>query len=186
LIRDYYACFNERRFADGAALFTDDAIVDQIPFRTRERGGASYLLFANTWTTAFPDATVQLRAIRQAHPQAYEVDLSATGTHLGELALGGCYFKPTGVRVTMDLREILEVAGGRIVGACLSFDFQELAHQLARVDEGVLLTHLERIRMLDTQLRTSPADETVRRALLECIGHELDAARRTIRPYFKR
>jgi predicted ester cyclase len=185
-IRDYYACFNERRFADAAAFIADDAVLEQVPFHCGERGAAAYLLFAETWTRAFPDAQVETRAIRKGPGETYEVALFATGTHQGELSLGGCRFKPTGASATLNLREVLEFDRGRIVAACLSFDFQELAQQLARVDETRLLTHLEKLRTLEAQLRALSDDAADRRKLLNRIGEEIDAARRVVRPYFTR
>lgn len=186
LIRAYYACFNERRFADAVAMFTDDAIIEQVPFQRRERGGAAYLLFANIWTEGFPDASVTVDGIRKSAGETYEVDLCGTGTHQGGLAIGGCRFKPTGVRATLHLREVLEFRDSRITGACLSFDFQELAQQLARVDESQLFAHLERIRLFETQLRSMRPDDPARQALLDRMGRELDAARQAVRPYFSR
>ena len=186
LIRQYYACFNERRFADAVALFTDDAIIEQLPFQRRERGGTAYMLFAQMWTHGFPDATVAVERIRKGPGETYEVDLFGTGTHTGDLAIGGCCFKPTNAPATLHLREVLEFRDDRIAGAYLSFDFQELAQQLARVDEARLLAHLDRLRALETQLRSLRPDDAGRRALLERVGRELDGARRSVRPYFVR
>lgn len=186
LIGQYYACFNERRFADAVALFTEDAIIEQVPFHRRERGGAAYLMFATVWTRGFPDATVSVQRIRKDSDDTYEVELFGTGTHQGDLAIGGCCFKPTNASASLHLREVLEFREDRIAGAYLSFDFQELAQQLARVDETRLLAHLERISALELQLRSMRVDDGGRRALLERIGQELDAARRSVRPYFGR
>jgi steroid delta-isomerase-like uncharacterized protein len=184
LIRRYYTCFNERRFDDAVALFTEDAILEQVPFQRRERGGAAYLVFANSWTRGFPDATIAVDRVRKGPGETYEVELVWTGTHQGDLVIGGCRFKATGVRATLHLREVLEFRDDRIAGACLSFDFQELAQQLSRVDEARLLTHLERLRALETQLRSMRADDAGRQTLLARIGQELDGARSAVRPYF--
>ena len=51
LIRRYYECFNERRFADAAALLTDDALLEIIPVG-QEHGAAGYLRFADAWIAA--------------------------------------------------------------------------------------------------------------------------------------
>jgi hypothetical protein len=37
-IRNYYACFNERRIADAEALFAPDAVLDMPPFVRKTRG----------------------------------------------------------------------------------------------------------------------------------------------------
>jgi predicted ester cyclase len=185
-IREYYACFNERRFADAAAMFTGDAVIEQVPFQCRERGGAAYRLFADLWTRAFPDAHVTIDGITESHPAAVEVQLMASGTHTGDLAMGGCVFKPTGVKTTLQMRELLEFHGSRITASFVSFDLQELARQLARVDETQLLMHLSRLRYMEEQLRGAALDSERRLSLVESIGRELDAARLVVRPYFSK
>ena len=186
LIREYYACFNERRFDAAAAMFTEDAVLEQVPFQSRERGGAAYRQFADLWTRAFPDARMTIESVNARLPIAVEVQLVAHGTHTGNLAMGGCVFKPTGVKTTLRMRELLEFDGERIVASFLSFDLQELAHQLARVDETQLLMHLSRLRFMEDQLRGAPLDSDHRLSLVDSIGRELDAARRIVRPYFAR
>jgi predicted ester cyclase len=185
-IRTYYACFNERRFHESAALFAADAVLEQVPFHCRERGGAAYLLFADTWTRAFPDARLTIGEVVERPRDVYEIGLIVDGTHQGDLAMGGLVFKPTGVAMSLRMRELLEFRGDRIAVSCLSFDLQELAHQLARVDDTQLLMHLSRLRYLEEQLRAVPAESARRHALLDRIGRELDAARQVARPYFAR
>ena len=68
----------------------------------------------------------------------------------------------------------------------VSFDLQELSHQLARVDDTQLLMHLARLRYMEDQLRSAALDSEHRLALLDSLGHELDSARRVVRPYFSR
>src|ERR671937_2574733 len=109
-IRAYYACFNERRFGDAVALFTPDAIVEHIPFGSWDKGGAAYQRFAETWIRAFPDAVLTIERISRRGETLFEVDLRATGTHLGCLEIGSFgTFKPTGARTTLRLRELLDV-----------------------------------------------------------------------------
>jgi predicted ester cyclase len=187
LIREYYACFNERRFSDAAALFADAAVLEQIPLQRRERGGAAYVRFAETWTKAFPDATVKVERLLETSESIYEVELVATGTHLGALDLGGSLvFEPTGAHARLHYRELLEFRASRIVLSCISFDLQAMVQQLVRVDEEDLLVHLARIRKLEDQFRATGNDLTRRRELIERLGIELDAARRVVRPYFGR
>src|SRR6476646_5297926 len=88
-IQQYYAAFNERRFADAAAMFAEDAVVDQTVFQQPQRGGAGYLYFAETWIKAFPDASIAIERVLERSDAVYEVDLLATGTHLGQLQIGG-------------------------------------------------------------------------------------------------
>jgi predicted ester cyclase len=185
-IRTYYACFNERRFSDAAGMFTDDAVLEQLPFQGRERGGAAYRQFAELWTTAFPDMTMTIGDLAARPGGAIEVQLSAAGTHSGNLAIGGCVFRPTGVATVLPLRELLEFRGDRFSASCVSFDLQELADRLTRVDDTQLLVHLSRLRSMEDQLRSAAPNSSQRRRMLDSIGRELDAARHVVRPYFTR
>ena len=131
LIRQYYACFNERRFADAAELLSADAVFEHGPSGQRQQGGAGYIHFAETWVQAFPDATLSILRVEQHGDTICEVDLVGTGTHLGTFDLGaGGTFKATGVQTTLRFREMLEIRVGKITFSSLSFDMQELIRQL--------------------------------------------------------
>ena len=52
LIRQYYGFFNQRRLADAAKLFADDALLEHIPFG-RYHGGQGYVRLAEMWIRAF-------------------------------------------------------------------------------------------------------------------------------------
>lgn len=116
----------------------------------------------------------------------YDVGLVATGTHQGALDLGGWLFKPTNAVVTLRLRELLEFRDSRIASSSLSFDLQAIVEQLAKVDSVKLLDQLARIRRLGEELARVQRSPIPPRDVIEQLGRELDAARHTVRPYFKR
>lgn len=188
VIRQFYEHFNERRLEDAAALFAEDAVLEHAPLRRHSRGPAGYLEFVRMWTQAFPDAALLVERIVSNDDVNYEIELLAGGTHLGALDMGGTgVFKPTGVDATLRLRQILELGGGKIRYSSLSFDLQDLIHQLASVDTQKLLDHLQKIQQLGGKLAaTSAADVVEHRNLIDRLGAELDAARRVVRPYFER
>jgi hypothetical protein len=186
IIRQYYASFNERRLSDAAALFTDDAVLEQVPRQQLQRGGAGYLQYVNAWLTAFPDAVLTVQRVTSRDDLTHEVSLEATGTHRGALDLGGWVFKSTGARANLALRELLEIRAGKIAFCSLTFDLHQMVEQLARVDCASLLTHIDRIRQLGDQLRDVQGDANRTKEVIDRIGRELDAARHVVRPYFKR
>jgi len=103
-IHAYYACFNERRCRDAAALFTPDAIVQHTPLAHNERGAHAYQRFAETWIRAFPDGVLDPTRITARGDTLWEVDLRAIGTHLGALEFGSFgTFKPTGAHAALRL-----------------------------------------------------------------------------------
>jgi steroid delta-isomerase-like uncharacterized protein len=188
LIRDFYQAFNERRFNDAAAMFRDDAVLEHAALGRQQRGGEGYLQFVAMWTAAFPDAALTVERVASRVDHIYEVELLAVGTHVGALEMGSAgVFKPSGVRASLRLRQLFEIHEGRIRFSSLSFDVQDIVHQLVRVDDGRLLEHIHRIQQLAVKLSGMPAEDLVeRRNLIDRLGTELDAARRVVRPYFGR
>jgi predicted ester cyclase len=185
-IRSYYACFNERRIQDAAALFTSDAIVLHVPWNHNERGARAYQRFAETWIRAFPDAVLTAERIASRGDTLWEVDLCATGTHLGVLELGSLgTLKPTGTQTTVRLRELLDVRNSHVVFSSLSLDVQALIQQLTIIDYAALMHHLDRIGQLRTELARSTTDHDRQREVTQRLGRELDATRHVIRPHFK-
>ncbi len=131
LIRQYYACFNERRFGDAADLFALDAVVERPGFGSAARGGEAYADFAGRWVRAFPAGRLEIEHVEQRGDTICEVDLLATGVHAGALDLGEYgIFKASGNQARLPLCELLEIRGGRITYSSLRFDVHELIRQL--------------------------------------------------------
>ena len=187
LIRDYYAGFNSRRIADARLLFTSDAVLEMPPFVQRAQGYAAYAQFTDRWLEAFPDAQFTMKHVEQRSEHMCEVDLIAMGTHTGVLDLGNLgLLKPSGVRLTLVLRELLEIRDGKISYASLAFDINHLVRQLNRVDYTKLMGCLDTIRLLTEEVAHAPDDTELQRDVTERLGRALDAARLVVRPQFKR
>ena len=186
-VRQYYTAFNERRIADACALFTRDATVEHLSFGAAHHGSDAFAQFAAKWLRAFPDALFTVERVEQCGDTICEVDLVATGTHLDVLDLAAYgTFKPSGARTTIHMRELLEVRGGKITHASLSFDIHDLVHQLASIDYAALMRHLDQLQQLRDELATVATDRDAQRNVTERIGRELDAARLVVRPWFRR
>jgi predicted ester cyclase len=187
LIRDYYRCFNERRLADAGALFSDDAVLEMPPFVQDATGADAYAQFADTWLRAFPDAQFRMDRLEQRGDTMCEVDLLATGTHQGLLDLGAWGFlQPSGVRLTLRLRELLEVRDGKIVYATLAFDIDHLVRELSQVDYRKLKACLATVWELSDELAKVQGDVERQREVTDRLGRALDAARHAVRPHVKR
>lgn len=184
-IREYYDCFNERRFVHAADLFTSDAVLEQLPLLRQERGGIGYLQFVSAWLRAFPDAVLTPERISSRDAITHDVTLTAEGTHQGPLELGGWVFRPTDLHVVFGVRELFQIREGKISFSSLSFNLHEIVDKLTKVDADKLLDHIERLRVLGTSLRAARGDEIRVREITEAIGRELDAARHVVRPYYK-
>jgi hypothetical protein len=188
LIQRLHALFNARELEEAAAIFADDALVEHGAPGRQRRGGAGYLEFARMWIAAFPDAVLTIEGITPRTPATIEVDLLATGTHQGPLDLGGYgLFKPSGTMGKLRLRQIVEFRNSRIAYSALSYDVQDIVQQLTVVSVPKLLEHLKRVQQLGERLAQTSAEQVVeRRAIIDRLGTEIDAARRIVRPYYDR
>jgi hypothetical protein len=188
VVRRLYTAFNARRLDEAAGLFRDEAVLEHIPFGRQQRGPEGYREFAGMWLNAFPDAVVEVERVGFRGDRRCEVDLRVSGTHRGTLDLGGYgHFKASGAAGEIRMRQMVEVEDSRISFSSLSFDVQAIVQQLVSVDVPALQKRLERLRDLEVRLAAVPAaDIPTRRAVLDRIGTELDAARRIVRPYFDR
>lgn len=187
LIRDYYGCFNERNILEAGAWFATAAVVDMPPFVQGTLGAEAHTQFAAAWLQAFPDAQLTIQHVEQRGDTMCEVDLLATGTHQGSLDLGGFgLLKPSGARLSLQLRELLEIRQGLITYASLSFDLNGLVRQLNRIDYDRLIQCLDILRHLADDLTAADPHSEQQREVTERIGAALDAARHAVRPQFKR
>jgi len=187
LIRQYYDCFNQRRFQDGVALFARDAVVEHPPFHHAQQGSEAFLEFGAMWVEAFPDGQLRIDQVEQRGDTICEVNLVATGTHQGTLKLGAYgVFKPTHAQLNLRLRQLFEVRFERITFSSLSIDVQGLVPQLARVDFPALLELLDRLNELRVAMVDAGSDERALSELADRLGAELDAARHALRPHFAR
>jgi hypothetical protein len=186
LISEFYSCFNERRFADAAAMFAETALVEHSALQRTLQGGEGYRAFAEMWCQGFPDATVVVERVVARAEGMYEVELIARGTHLGDLDLGGGWaFRATGAVAELRLRQLLQVEAAQFSYSTLSFDLQDIVQQLVTVDEKRLIELTRRIHKLGQTL-AGAASFLDRRNALQRLGIELDEARHVLRPYYKR
>jgi predicted ester cyclase len=130
LIRKYYEAFNERRFAENAELFTADAAIQHRPNSGPRQGPEGYLESARQATASFPDLRFQILHVEQRGDTIVEIDVSATGTLLGDWSAGELgTLKATGKVKTFRIRETLEIRGGKITFSGLTYDLRELLGQ---------------------------------------------------------
>src|SRR5260370_37167120 len=181
LLRLFYECFNERRFSDNRRLFTDDAVFELLPSETPLRGRGAFEAFVARWSSAFPDAHMIPLHVEQRGESMCEVELTASGTHLGLFDLGAYRFKPTGLGVALRLRQLFELHDGRIAFTSVTFDLQNLVGQLATIDLHAVDTHLDAVNYFRQDLSRAP-DEPARRSVADQMIVEVDALRKVLRP----
>ena len=152
VIRQYYDHYNARRFREAADLFASDAILEHAlhkrsavqgqldailehaPYgRLQRQGGVGYIESAERSIVAFPDAHIETLDVKAHGDSIFDVELLASGTHLGVLDLGAYgRFEPTGLHVHVRHREVLEIRDGLIRYASVTLDVNDLVSQLIR------------------------------------------------------
>lgn len=133
LIRKYYKAFNERRFADAAELFTDDAVIQHRPDGVQLKGPEGYLESSQATIAVFPDIQIQILHVEQRGDTIVEVDLSATGTHQGDWNMGALgVLKASGTSTTIRHREMIEIRGGKITFSSITYNLQEFVGSLTQ------------------------------------------------------
>ena len=183
LIRAHYDDFNGRRLQAASARFHPDARIENITGQVA-CGADGFLVLADHWLTAFPDARLVIESIRPRGGGMYDAEILAEGTHSGMLSFGSWSFKPSNVHVRIPARELFQIEGSQFRLASLSFDLQDLVRQLATVDTAKLLEHLAHIRQLGDCL-SAQKDPIKQRELIDRLGRHLDDARHAVRPYFR-
>ena len=130
LIREYIKSFNERRLQDAADMFTHDAVIQHRPGSGPLKGPEGYLESARMAIDSFPNIRLQILHVEQRGDTVVEIDISATGTHLGGWTAGQLgTLKATGQPKTFRVREVLEILGGKITFSGLTYDLQSLLGQ---------------------------------------------------------
>jgi predicted ester cyclase len=131
VVLEYYACFNERRFADGLKLFAPDAVIEHPALGPGGHGRDSYLELADSSIRAFPDGHIEVEHVERRGDSIYEVDYVATGTHAGDFDMRGYGgFKATGHKATLKFREVFEIRDDKIAYLSLRLDTHEFLRQL--------------------------------------------------------
>ena len=185
LLRQFYECFNGRRFAETRQTFTSDVVFELLPSEPPLRGRKAFEAFVSRWSTGFPDAHMMPVHVEQRGELMCEVELTATGTHLGLFDLGAYRFRPTGLSVALRLRQLFEFRDGRIAFTSLTFDLQNLVAQLAMIDLRAVDTRLDAVNLLRRDLGRA-RNEPARRTVADKMIVEVDALRKVLRPPFSR
>jgi predicted ester cyclase len=126
-----YDRFNRHELAASDDLFATDAVVECPPCRHQVNGAVAWRAFADRVATAFPDARFRAERLSKLADSIYQGVLSCSGTHRGLFDVGSYgQFSPTGRRVQMTFRQLVQVRGGKIVYMNISFDPAELTRQV--------------------------------------------------------
>jgi len=122
-----YDRFNRHELAASDDLFAPDAVVECPPFRHQGDGALGWRAFVERVATAFPDARLRVERLSKLADSMYQCFVLCDGTHRGVFDVGSHgQFSPTGRRVHLTFRQLVQFRGGKIVYMNMSCDPVEL------------------------------------------------------------
>ena len=128
--RRYYELFNQRRFEEAEALIDPQAVFTYPAAREHFIGRAGYREIVGRWTEGFPDAYLNITALRVLGDTVLTEWIGA-GTHQGMLELPGLAGIPaTGRKAELPMRETIRIVKGLVVEGRMEFDSHELRRRL--------------------------------------------------------
>jgi ketosteroid isomerase-like protein len=126
-----YDRFNRHDATPSDDLFATDAVVECPPFLHQGHGAVAWHAFVDRVTTAFPDARLRAERLLKLADSSYECVVVCSGTHRGVFDVESYgQFSPTGRRVHMTFRQLVQFRGGKIVYMNSSFHPAELTRQV--------------------------------------------------------
>ena len=126
-----YDRFNRHELTAPHDLFTADAVVECPPFRHQANGANAWHAFTDRVATAFPDARLRAERLSKLTDSMYQCFIVCNGTHRGRFDVGSYgQFLPTGRRVEISFRQLIQFRRGKIVYMNIAFDPIELARQV--------------------------------------------------------
>ena len=126
-----YDRFNRHEFASSDDLFATDAVVECPPFRHQGNGAVAWRAFVDRVATAFPDARLRAERLSKVADSIYQCFVLCSGTHRGPFDVGSYgQFSPTGRRVHITFRQLVQCREGKIVHMNVSFDPAQLTREV--------------------------------------------------------
>ena len=115
-------------------LIADGSVWIDVPTHQVLEGAVAAAVHDHSnWSVAFTDSTATIEKVSSNHEWSI-VQHQGTGTHLGELRLGGAVFKPTGKRISINVLDMVKLKAGKAVLIRNYYDCGQLLRQLGLAD----------------------------------------------------
>ena len=128
-----YTSFNERNFDKIVQIAEPNIIIQNMAFGTTLKGHAGVREWLNIWSTAMPDAKVEIVNIFPSE-KGVVTEFIGRGTHKGPFNGPQGAIPATGKKLEMRFCEVLKIANDKVAEQRLYFDGATLLRQL-----GVIL-----------------------------------------------
>ena len=116
------------------ANVSDDCNILDIPSGMMLAGKEGMQLFLSTWTTAFPDCSMEVTNMMVCEEQAV-VEFTCRGTHTGTLYGPGGEITPSGHKLVLHYCAVYELKEGQIVEHRLYYDALRLLQQIGLIND---------------------------------------------------
>ena len=135
IARTPHDAFNDRDFERVTPLVAADAKWVDVAAGVTFHGPAGFRKYQESWTTAFPDARIDVRRVRAGADFAV-VEFVGRGTHTGPLTTPMGSIPPTNRAGEAPFCEIYEIRDGKIVGGATYYDSATIMRQLGLLPES--------------------------------------------------
>jgi predicted ester cyclase len=129
LSRAIHEAYNSREFAGPESSISDTFTWNVVPFGAGSKGVAGYREVMETWSSAFPDSTVDTTHLIDGGDTG-AIQFVFRGTHNGPLQTPTGPIAPTGRSVEVSVCNVFHTQGGKVTEANSYFDAATMMRQL--------------------------------------------------------
>jgi predicted ester cyclase len=115
---------------------SDDCNILDIPSGMALVGKEGMQLFLTTWTTAFPDCSIDVTNMLIGEEQAF-VEFTCRGTHTGTLYGPGGEITPSGRKLVLHYCSIYRFKDGELIEQRIYYDALSLLQQIGLINEEI-------------------------------------------------
>jgi steroid delta-isomerase-like uncharacterized protein len=129
-----YDYFNERKFNEAVKNVSDNVVIYNVAQDVQIKGKEGFLGFMNFWSSAFPDAKVEIKSMNVSGDKVI-TEFTGKGTHNGIFETPAGRIDPTGRKINIPFCEIFFIKSGLIQSSHLYFDVNTIIQQLGVIPE---------------------------------------------------
>jgi steroid delta-isomerase-like uncharacterized protein len=126
VVERYYELFNAHRFADAAALISDDCDFSHTATRQHAHGRRGFQALVDDWLQAVPDLSLTPESVSDLEPGLVSVRVCLRGHFRGDFAIGGHVVSGSGQAFVIRGIHRIRVRDDLIVHSEFTFDPADL------------------------------------------------------------
>jgi len=132
LAKTWYTSFNDRNFDKNVSICEENIVLNNLAFGTTFKGHAGVREWLSNWSTALPDARVEIVSII-ASENGVATEFIGRGTHKGPLMGPQGAIPATGKKIEVRFCETFQVKNGKFADHRIYFDGATMLRQLGLI-----------------------------------------------------